>query len=170
MTDAFIGEVRQFAGSYAPRGWAFCDGQLLPIASNTALFSILGTLYGGDGRTTFALPDLRERVAVGAGHGPGLSTYREGQRGGNSQVQLNAANLPSHSHTVNGFTDAPTAQSPENASYAGTPTYEAGESNLVNMAPNALASTGNSTPFDTQQPFTYSNYIICLSGIYPPRG
>ncbi|MFY1113097.1 MAG: tail fiber protein, partial [Methanosarcinaceae archaeon] len=99
-SEPFIGEIRMFAGNFAPRGWAFCDGQLLPISQNTALFSILGTTYGGDGRTTFGLPDLRGRVPVHAGSGPGLSTVRLGDTGGAETVTLSQAQMPSHNHTI----------------------------------------------------------------------
>ena len=99
--EPFIGEIRMFAGNFAPRGWAFCDGQLLDIASNNALFAILGTTYGGDGRTTFALPDLRGRVVIGPGTGPGLSSRRLGEKGGEERVVLNTLQIPSHTHTVN---------------------------------------------------------------------
>ena len=104
--DPFIGSVCIFGGNFAPRSWAFCDGQLLAISSNTALFSILGTIYGGDGRTTFALPDLRGRMPVGPRNGPGLSDYRLGERGGQEEVVLNTTQIPSHSHIAAGTVQA----------------------------------------------------------------
>src|SRR6056297_3180065 len=100
MSEPFVGEIRMFAGNFAPRGWAFCDGQLLAVSQNDALFSLLGTIYGGDGRTTFALPDMRGRFPLHPGNGPGLPSYRQGQRGGRPELTLNQTELPAHSHSA----------------------------------------------------------------------
>jgi microcystin-dependent protein len=169
--DPFIGEIILFAGNFAPRGWAFCEGQLLSIASNSALFSILGTTYGGDGRTTFALPDLRGRVPLGPGTGPGLSTRALGQRSGQENVTLTTGQLPSHTHTANahagnGSSDNPTgllpAQNP-----AGIPEYAAGAN--AALAANAIGNTGSSQAHNNMQPFLGLNYIIALVGTFPSR-
>src|SRR5213083_1523824 len=118
MSEPFIGEIVMFGGNFAPRGWAFCNGQLLAIAQNTALFSILGTTYGGDGQTTFALPDLRGRSPVHAGQGPGLSTYARGEQGGTEQVTLRAVELPPHNHILYASKADATASSPGGNSLA----------------------------------------------------
>ena len=118
MSDPFIGEISLFASNFAPRGWALCDGQLLPISTNTALFALLGTTYGGDGRTTFGLPDLRGRLPVHAGTGPGLTQRRLGERSGVEQVTLSTTELPSHGHAVRGNSGVANRQSPVNAVWA----------------------------------------------------
>lgn len=171
MSEPFLGEIRMFGGNFAPRGWAFCDGQLLPISQNTALFSLFGTTYGGDGRTTFALPDLRSRVPVHEGQGPGLSSYPLGARGGNETTSLTAANLPPHTHSVappvtNGrqTTNRPADAIPsKGGSYAdGSPSSETG-------APYATGSAGGGTSFSNVQPYVVINFIVALQGIYPSR-
>lgn len=175
--EAMIGEIRMFAGNFAPRGWAFCDGQLLAINSNSALFSILGTTYGGDGRTTFALPDLRSRTAVHEGTGPGLSPVRLGEKGGTDNLYLNVNNLPSHSHT--GYIRLADTQGDM---YYGGGAYIADSSNVEykqysNTAPNGAKNvlgvqtnpTGGNQPIYSKSPYTGINYIIALYGIFPPR-
>lgn len=172
MSEPFIGQIILFAGNFAPRGWAFCHGQLLSIASNTALFSILGTTYGGDGRTTFALPDLRGRVPVSEGSGPGLSDWRLGQTGGSEQITLSAANLPAHTHTVTTRMDA----SPGTTSTPATGMVPA-ESSEDNYGPGTTpidtvhtsSSVGSGTPVNNIQPTLALNYIIALQGIFPSR-
>jgi microcystin-dependent protein len=153
-----------FAGNFAPRGWAFCDGQLLAISSNTALFSILGTTYGGDGRTTFALPDLRGRVPVHPGTGPGLPTVRLGERGGAAATILNVNELPLHSHGIAGSTGAQTTNRPTGATSSAGNSYST-ETPDTSMAPTS--TTGQGQPFNNMQPFTGINYIIALQGIFP---
>lgn len=168
MSDPFVAEIRIFAGNFAPRGWAFCDGQLLPISQNTALFSLLGTTYGGDGRVTFGLPDLRARSAIHAGQGPGLSPYRLGETGGEAAVTLASAQIPVHTHTLRGAASSSTgAPSAAVAQGAGAKAYR-GASNLVAMgAP--LSNAGSSQPHENRQPFLAMFHIIALQGIYPSR-
>ncbi|HUK61884.1 MAG TPA: tail fiber protein [Dongiaceae bacterium] len=169
--DAWIGEVALVAFNFAPQGWALCNGQLLPIATNTALFSLLGTTYGGDGQTTFALPDLRSRVPIHQGQGPGLSNYVMGQVGGNETATLTVNQIPSHTHAAmadatNGSSDTPTGLVvARNA--AGVPQY--GSNPTVALAPQAIASTGGSQPHTNVQPYLTMNYVIALSGYFPSR-
>ena len=167
----FIGQIIMFGGNFAPRGWAFCDGQLLAINSNTALFSILGTTFGGDGRTTFGLPGLRGRVPVHAGNGPGLSNYNLGQKGGTETVTLNIQEMPSHSHTfqLGGAGATPAG----NASYLGNVTgtnliYNTTKSGQ-SLASDANANTGGTQPHNNLQPLLAVNFIIALQGTYPSR-
>ncbi len=170
--EPFIGEVKLFAGNFAPRDWAFCDGQLLPIAQNTALFSILGTTYGGDGRTTFGLPDLRGRVAVGPRNGSGLSDYSLGQKTGNESTVLNTSQLPAHSHTVNAVSELGTSNEPSDKYLAQTGLFDNEYSDVatdVQLNSNMIGTTGNNVPIDVRQPSLSINYIICLFGTYPPR-
>ena len=166
-----IGEVKLFAGNFAPRGWALCEGQLLSISNHSALFSILGTTYGGDGRTTFGLPDLRGRVPLQHGSGPGLPSYVLGQKGGAHQNTLTTNNLPSHNHNVQvnvntGLGDEPTPTGII-ANHAGAFVEDAtpGE-NLGGLTQN---NVGNNAPVNNVQPFLSINYIIALEGIYPSR-
>ncbi|WP_299432680.1 tail fiber protein [uncultured Aquimarina sp.] len=194
--EGTIGEVRMFGGNFAPRAWAFCEGQLLAISQNTALFSILGTTYGGDGRTSFALPDLRGRVPIGPGHGPGLSTRKLGQRGGTETNTLTILNMPSHNH-VAGFgpnsaanvsipvlADAADVADPSNATLATSEdgngaevkTYSNGSADATLQpftAPLAgsvdVGQTGGSQPFQNMQPWLSTYYIICLQGVFPSR-
>lgn len=169
-SEPMIGEVQWFAGNFAPRGWALCDGQLLSIAQNTALFSILGTTYGGDGRTTFGLPDVRGRVIIHAGHGPGLSDYRLGQKGGSETETLTANQMPSHTHTLRGSSGSATSADPTGNVLASTGrTRVYADSANVNMDASAIANNGGSQPHNNIQPYTVLNCIIALQGIYPSR-
>ena len=172
--DPFIGEVTLFAGNFAPRGWALCNGQLLAISQNTALFSILGTTYGGDGRTTFALPDLRGRSIVGAGRGPGLSDIRLGQKGGQEYVTLTTMNLPSHTHSalsqIPGFqVDSETEG--EEFTKGNNSFLSVGNSSntTLNSAKIQINNTGGQQSFYNRNPFLSMNYIIALQGIFPSR-
>ncbi len=182
--DPFIGEIIMFGGNFAPRGWALCDGQLLPISSNSALFSILGTTYGGDGRTTFALPDLRGRAAVHAGSAPGLSSRPLGQKGGAETTQLQANNLPPHNHpaalnvsSANASQAAATAGAsigtpgvPSGRDFNETFGFNTGTPNVaLNGASVATGNTGAGIPANNMQPFGVVNYIIALQGVYPSR-
>lgn len=186
--EGTIGEIRMFAGNFAPRSWAYCAGQLLSIAQNDALFSILGTLYGGDGRTSFGLPDLRGRAAISAGQGPGLRFYREGQRSGTEEGLLNILSLASHTHTVTGdvsvdirhpsVSDEANAEEPHGNAVATldgvnayASTFDGTMANDVSSAYSTLTTTnaGGSQYFDKMPPFLTMNYIICLYGIYPSR-
>ncbi|MDQ5770067.1 phage tail protein [Thiothrix subterranea] len=175
--EPYIGEIMLFAGNFAPRGWAFCNGQVLPISQNTALFSLLGTTYGGDGKTTFALPDLRGRVPVHAGQGSGLSSYEIGQRGGAEITTLSVNNLPSHSHALRVSGETPDTHSPAN-SYLPTGTSstrgadERYATNLTtgNTLGNAsVSATGEGQPFGNVMPYLTINFCIALEGVFPPR-
>jgi microcystin-dependent protein len=178
--DAFLGSVMLFGGNFAPRNWALCQGQILSIAQNTALFSLLGTTYGGNGQTTFALPDLRGRAVVGAGQGPGLSDYELGQVGGVENTTLITMQMPAHSHAVSmkitpGSSTSAASTNPTNAVYApdggGNPAYS-GSPNATMAAYQAVLTTsptGSNIPFSNRNPFLGLNYLICTSGIFPSR-
>ena len=170
--EPFIGEIRMFAGTFAPRGWAFCDGQLLAISGNEALFSLLGTTYGGDGRTTFALPDLRGRVAIHPGQGPGLSNYTQGQIGGVESNTLTVSQMPSHTHSVNAVTADGNQSTPGGNLLAGTkildPEYSDSDPDAV-MSARMISNTGNGQSVENRQPYGTVNYIIALVGIFPSR-
>jgi microcystin-dependent protein len=170
--EGYIGEIRGFAGNFAPRAWAFCEGQLLSIASNTALFSILGTTYGGDGRTTFALPDLRGRVPIQQGTGPGLPNYQLGQSGGSATHTMIVTEMPSHNHTgtIKCQTGAGNTSTPEDA-YVARVGNAYSDSQNGSMAADALTinNTGGGQPFSIMQPYLAINFIICLQGIFPSR-
>lgn len=172
MSEPFVGEVRMFAGNFAPRGWAFCDGQLLAVSQNDALFSLLGTIYGGDGRTTFGLPDLRGRLPLHAGHGPGLSDRRLGAKGGAEKVTLTVNQLPSHSHQFSATTSNATDNSPSStmtvAKGVGFDPYIASSAN-VPMASNTVSSIGGSQSHTNLMPYLCVHFIIALFGIYPSR-
>ena len=187
--DPMLASIMIFAGNFAPRGWSFCDGQLLAISSNTALFSLLGTTYGGDGRTTFALPDLRGRAPIGPRHGPGLSTYALGQRGGVETVTLNLLQIPSHSHTttvtegsaflpVNTTDGDADSTSPAAGVLANTgdDLYASGTPNGNYPAAAPVVGTqvvvhpnGGSQWHTNIQPFLSINYIIAMQGYFPSR-
>lgn len=169
--DPYMAEIRMFAGNFAPRNWAFCDGSILPIASNQALFSLLGTTYGGNGITTFALPDLRGRVPIHTGNsqGPGLSPYALGQIGGNESVQLAVANLPAHSHAIAASTSAGTTSSPAGAYPANTGSLDKEYTNTPNTLMAPMGNAGSNMPLSIMQPYTGVNFIICTAGIYPSR-
>jgi len=166
--DPFIGQMIMFAGNFAPRGWAFCEGQLLPISNNAALFSILGTTYGGDGRTTFGLPDLRGRSAIHQGSGPGLNTIKLGERGGSNSTTLLAANLPAAAINIPASSNDANSDDPSGNAPAvtGTNSY----SSTVDDALSSGSIQGAaSQPFNNMQPFLGVNYIIALQGIFPSR-
>ncbi len=180
--EGYIAEIRMFAGNFAPRNWAFCHGQILSIAQNTALFSLLGTTYGGNGQTTFALPDLRGRVSVGTGQGPGLSDYQLGQVSGAENTTILVTNMPAHTHGFSANasmacqTGAGTADSPASNIPAGSASdenYAAAAATNATMAPFTVSGTtanaGGSQPFSNVQPCLTMNYIICLFGIFPSR-
>lgn len=190
--ESFLGTILIWPINFAPRGWAFCDGQLLDISQNSALFSLLGTTYGGDGRTTFALPDLRGRIPVGVGTGAGLSPRQLGQRGGSELNQLTMSNLPSHSHTIQSNqaigggialqVNSETGEEgdPNNNYLAGTEetgySDEAGSGALKGLQNNLAidgtilcGDTGGSQPFSQLNPYLSFNFIICLDGLFPSR-
>lgn len=175
-----LGEIRMFAGNFAPRSWAFCNGQLMAISQNQALFSILGTTYGGDGRTTFALPDLRGRVPISPGQGAGLTDFRLGQRSGRNDVTFTVQNLPPHSHTFNvsnaaGTSSTPVGNVPANSQVqierGGTehPVNSSGTNANATMGPSAIANNGGNQPVSIMNPFLGLHYIIALQGIFPSR-
>ena len=201
MENPFVGEIAMFAGNFAPRNWAFCNGQLLPISGNDALFSILGTIYGGDGRSTFGLPNLQGRVPLhvggNTGTGPGLSTYRVGQKGGQEEVVLTTPQIPSHTHAAAMGSDAaagvaiPANSTNGNSATPGTTVslakandangddanvYKAGAADTT-LAPFrapvggsvTVGNTGGSRGHNNMQPYLGINYIIALTGIYPSR-
>lgn len=173
MSEPFIGEIRIFAGNFAIRNWAFCNGQLLPIAQNTALFSILGTTYGGDGRTTFGLPNLQGRAPMHAGRGPGLTDRRLGQSGGAVEVTLAAAQLPSHGHRVRASNALAGEATPEGnvLAVAAADVYGPPAAPLREMSNAALAQAGTGiTAHNNLQPFLGLNFIIALLGVFPSRG
>lgn len=165
MAEPFIAEIKLFSFNFAPRGYGLCNGQILPIAQNTALFSILGTTYGGDGRTTFALPNLQGRTPLHFGQGPGLSHYDLGQEGGAPTVTLTTNELPLHTHTMQAATEAPTTGAPGPGNVlAGAIVYGPAQ-NLVPMA--GLGASAQ--PHNNRQPFLTLNFCIALQGIFPSR-
>ena len=174
--EPFLGQICMVGFNFAPRGWAQCYGQLLPIAQNSALFSLLGTIYGGDGRTTFGLPDLRGRVAVGEGQGPGLPNFPLGSRGGATTTTLSVANIPAHSHTITirannagGTTNNPTSAIMAETGFGDNEyTQNAPDVNMsASMA--VCGNTGGGQAFNNLQPFYTVNYIIALVGVFPSR-
>lgn len=167
--EPYLGEIRLFGFSFAPTGWQFCEGQLLSISSNTALFSLLGTMYGGDGRVTFGLPDLRGRVAVAAGQGPGLPAYQQGEVGGNASVTLTASNVQGHGHGVVGSATA-SSKSPQGLSPAFTAAGSSyGSPDGTPMSAGMVVPNGSNTPFSVMPPYLGLRYAIAVEGIYPPR-
>lgn len=175
MTDPFLAEIRMFAGNFAPNGWALCNGQLMPISQNTALFSLLGTTYGGDGTSTFGLPDLRGSAPMQQGQGPGLSQRYLGESGGENAVTLQVSEMPNHRHMVNAVEASGTQNSPQNAVWArstlgrqSTPLYGAGNAGTA-MSPTAIGVTGGSQAHNNMPPYLVLNFIIALQGIFPQR-
>ncbi len=173
--DAFLGEIHLFAGNFAPSGWAFCDGQILAISQNIALFSLLGTTYGGNGTSTFALPDMRGRAPVHYPGGPGTTSRFEGQADGVENVTLTASQMPAHNHLLGvsgavGATINPNGQAWA-ASAAGAKNYASPGNTgpLTTMAPGTLASTGGGAAHNNMQPSLILNYIIALQGVFPSR-
>ena len=160
-----------FGFNFAPQGWALCDGQLLPISQNTALFSLLGTTYGGDGRTTFALPDMRSRVPVHQGQGAGLSSYSEGQAGGAETVTLAAAQMPGHTHSVKASSSAAASDQPQGRALARSRSdiYTAGPDATTVMNAKMIGDAGGSKPHANIQPYLAVNFCIALIGIFPAR-
>jgi microcystin-dependent protein len=172
MADPFVAEIRIFPFNFAPRGWAWCDGQLMPLSQNTALFSLLGTTYGGDGKSNFALPDLQGRAPMHPGQGPGLSLHDLGETGGSETVTLLESEIPSHNHSLNFVNATATSTIPENANFASSPqpnasVYANSISNLK-MA-SILNPAGGSMPHNNMQPYLTFYFCIALQGVYPPR-
>ena len=175
MADPFVAEIRVVGFNFAPTGWAQCNGQLLPISQNTALFSLLGTTYGGDGKSTFALPDIEGQTVVHPGQGQGLSLYDLGQQGGSQTTTLLQSELPAHSHSGQGSIDDATFQAPapDRALATSSPgfAYQSNAAqNLTNMNAQGLGVTGGSLPHNNMQPYLVLNFVIALQGVFPPRG
>jgi microcystin-dependent protein len=173
MADPFVAEIRIFPFNFAPKGWAWCDGQLLPLSQNTALFSLLGTTYGGDGKSTFALPDLQGRAPMHPGQGPGLSLHDLGETGGSETVTLLESEIPAHSHSINaqvppGDTNIPTGNALARSTPA-TPYIAPAGAPLVSMSPNALPPAGGDQPHNNLQPYLTFYFSIALQGVFPPR-
>ena len=174
MADPFVAEIRIFPFNFAPRGWAWCDGQLLPLSQNTALFSLLGTTYGGNGKSNFALPDLQGRSPMHPGQGPGLSLHDLGETGGSETVTLLESEIPAHSHQLRATTEDGTqgtftpgitlASSPGGALYQNVT-----NTNLTTMSPNALTPAGGDQPHNNLQPYLTFYFCIALQGVFPPR-
>jgi microcystin-dependent protein len=172
-SDPFIGQIMCAGFTFAPRGWAELNGQILPIAQNTALFSLLGTTYGGDGQTTFALPDMRGRVLIHAGQGPGLTAREQGESAGSEQVTLNSAQLPAHNHTVTpqGSSSDASLMSPANgvpATKARTTLYAPGPGTIP-MSPVLTSPAGSNAPVPVMQPYVAVKCFIALFGVFPSR-
>jgi microcystin-dependent protein len=174
MADPFVAEIRIFPFNFAPKGWAFCDGQLLPLSQNTALFSLLGTTYGGNGKSNFALPDLQGRAPMHPGQGPGLSLHDLGETGGSETVTLLESETPAHSHAARavggeiGDLQAPSAARSLARSGNGF-AYVSGPAD-TQMAPEALAPAGGDLPHNNLQPYLTLYFCIALQGVFPPRG
>lgn len=171
MSEPFLGEIRVFAGNFAPRGFALCNGQLLPINQNTALFSLLGTTYGGNGQTTFALPNLQDRFPMHWGQGAGLSSRALGELSGVATVTLQESEIPAHTHGLQASGANATASTPAagNALAVSQATVYGPPQDLVALASETLAPTGGSTPHTNVQPFLAVTYLIALQGIFPSR-
>lgn len=170
MSEPFVGEIRMFAGNFAPRGWAFCDGQLLAVSQNDALFSLFGTIYGGDGRTTFGLPDLRGRIPLHQGTGPGLSPRLLGSKGGYEHITLKSNEMAKHTHDFNATDEQADAVSPQGRVLAKTAidVYEDGDVN-VSLNSASIGHTGGGQPHTNLMPTLCVSFIVALFGIYPSR-
>lgn len=175
MSDPFVAEIRMFGGNFAPTGWALCNGQLLPLSQNTALFSLVGTYYGGDGKSTFALPNLQGSTPVGKGQGPGLSDYFLGQTGGSAAVTLSEAEMPAHTHNLRGNFNTADVNDPG-------PQRSLARSNpgqiyvpaappvpLTNLSPHTVSAYGGGQPHNNMQPYLTVTFMIALQGVFPPR-
>lgn len=174
MADPFVAEIRIFPFNFAPKGWAFCDGQLLPLSQNTALFSLLGTTYGGNGKSNFALPDLQGRAPMHPGQGPGLSLHDLGETGGSETVSLLESEIPSHTHTLRGSnlnadSPLPTGNTMARNLNNYNPYQQTVNANLIPMAPEGLPPAGGDQPHNNMQPYLTLNFCIALQGVFPPR-
>ncbi len=174
MSDPFIAEIRMFPYSYAPHGWAYCDGQSIPISQNQTLFALLGIIYGGDGRTRFSVPNLKGRVPLGSGCGPGLSSYLQGQTGGVRDASLNPSNLPAHRHgakysTARATTDDPTGNFVAKDTDVDVDYWADDDGSYIPMSSSALAQAGGKAPHMNCQPFVVVPFCIALDGVYPTR-
>ena len=174
MADPFVAEIRIFGFNFPPTGWAFCNGQLLPISQNTALFSLLGTFYGGDGKSTFALPNLQGSAPIHQGQGSGLSLYSLGQTGGSETVTLLQSEIPAHSHAARVSGRPANENDPAGLYWAGATvniyTNTSPAPNAVIMAPEMLAPAGGDLPHNNLMPYLTLNFCIAMQGVFPPRG
>lgn len=174
MADPFVAEIRIFPFNFAPKGWAWCDGQLLPLSQNTALFSLLGTTYGGNGKSNFALPDLQGRAPMHPGQGPGLSLHDLGETGGSETVSLLESEIPAHSHALMGNavvadTNAPSAGVSLARSSNATAYQTTTNQNIVQFSPNAVSPAGGDQPHNNMMPYLTFYFCIALQGVFPPR-
>lgn len=167
--DPFVGEIRVFAGNFAPKGWAFCNGQILSLAQNTALFSLLGTTYGGDGKSTFALPNLQGCAPMHHGQGPGLSLRDLGETGGVERVALSSSEIPSHTHTLQVSSAVGTEMSPTGNYLAASEVRSVGYASSTDTAMNIHSIGTAATAHNNMQPYLALNFIIALQGVFPPR-
>jgi microcystin-dependent protein len=170
--DPFVAEIRIFPFNFAPKGWAFCDGQILPLSQNTALFSLLGTTYGGDGKSNFALPDMQGNVPMHPGQGPGLSLHDLGETGGSDVVSLLESEMPAHSHNLMASSqpgEDPQAVTESFGRSVGANLYQASNANLASMYDGIMAPAGGDQPHNNLQPYLTLNFCIALQGVYPPR-
>jgi microcystin-dependent protein len=174
MADPFVAEIRIFPFNFAPKGWAWCDGQLLPLSQNTALFSLLGTTYGGNGKSNFALPDLQGRAPMHPGQGPGLSLHDLGETGGSETVTLLESEIPAHSHSMGAQNVALGGVAVAAGATLNRPAsgflFDTTISNVVSMDPNTLAPAGGDQPHNNLQPYLTFYFSIALQGVFPPRG
>ncbi len=174
MADPFVAEIRVFPFNFAPKGWAWCNGQLMPLSQNTALFSLLGTTYGGNGKSNFALPDLQGRAPMHPGQGPGLSLHDLGETGGSDTVTLLESEIPAHAHPIMANTGQANLQVPDPtrsmALSTGGNGYTNQASNLTPLAPQAISPTGGGAPHNNLQPYLTFYFNIALQGVFPPRG
>lgn len=175
MADPFVAEIRIFPFNFAPKGWAWCDGQLMPLSQNTALFSLLGTTYGGNGKSNFALPDLQGRAPMHPGQGPGLSLHDLGETGGAETVTLLESEIPAHAHAISASTAASDEEGMKNpsgmvpgAQQGSNPIY-APFASPVALAPEALAPAGGDLPHNNMMPYLTFYFCIALQGVFPPR-
>lgn len=174
MADPFVAEIRIFPFNFAPKGWAWCDGQLMPLSQNTALFSLLGTTYGGDGKSTFALPDLQGRAPMHPGQGPGLSLHDLGETGGSETITLLESEIPAHSHSMYGQASIANLNDPAGAvlarSFGGGNLYKSSSgASLAPLANESLAPAGGDQPHNNMQPYLTFYFCIALQGVFPPR-
>ena len=170
--DPFVAEIRIFPFNFAPKGWAFCDGQILPLSQNTALFSLLGTTYGGDGKSNFALPNFQGNAPMHPGQGPGLSLHDLGETGGSDTVSLLESEIPSHSHGVSASAGDGYDQTPVGSKLAtgiGISQFAPSNGPLTQLNDNALTPAGGDQPHNNMQPYLTLNFCIALQGVYPPR-
>jgi microcystin-dependent protein len=172
MADPFVAEIRIFPFNFAPKGWAFCDGQLLPLSQNTALFALVGTTYGGDGKSTFALPDLRGRAPMHPGQGQGLSPRVLGETGGRETATLSESEMPAHAHSMMAQSALATSKTPAGNSLARANkghAFAPASANVVAMASQVLASAGGQAPHNNMMPSLTMSFCIALQGVFPPR-